>query len=160
MRTIVSVILTLSLVAMVQVAHAGFLDNNNGTVTDLNSNLLWQRCSAPSEQTSCSTSPLLYVWDDALAYCNALGLGGYADWRLPNVKELHTIIDAEKTSAPNINITAFPDTKMDYYWSSTTFIGTTSYAWYVNFNIGLSGFVMTSGSDKTIGQYVRCVRGG
>lgn len=161
MRAIVSILLALSLSAMAQVAHAGFSNNSDGTVTDLSSSLMWQRCSAPSEETNCSVSPLLYVWDDALAYCNGLGLGGYTDWRLPNIKELHSIIDATKTSAPNINISYFPDTKTDnYYWSSTTFADTTGYAWYVDFNIGGAGFVMTSPLSKTDSLYARCLRGG
>lgn len=161
MRAVASVLVALSLFTTAQPVHADFANNSDGTVTDLNSNLMWQRCSAPSEETNCSVSPLLYVWDDALAYCNGLTLGGHTDWRLPNIKELHSIINATKTSAPNISITYFPDTKTDnYYWSSTTLAGTTGYAWYTDFNIGGAGFVMTSPISKTNGLYARCVRGG
>ena len=160
MRVIVSVLLALSLSAIAQLAHADFRDNGDGTVTDLSLNLMWQHCTAPSEDTSCvSGLPSTYIWDDALAYCNALSLGGQMGWRLPNVKELHSIVDMEKVNAPNIDTTYFPDTQAAYYWSSTTFFGTSSYAWYVNFNLVGSQFVMTSGVNKLGKHYARCVRG-
>lgn len=159
MKAIVSVLFALSLSAVAQFAHAEFRDNGNGTVTDLSSNLQWQRCSAPSDEINCtSILPVTYIWDDALAYCNALALAGYADWRLPNVKELQTIVDVTKTSDPTINTSYFPDTQVAYYWSSTTSLGTTSYAWYVNFNIHTGKWWMTSSVDKRDVQYVRCVR--
>ena len=161
MRAIQSILLALSVSAMTQLAHAGFSDNGDGTVTDQSSGLMWQRCSAPSVETDCASStPALYNWDNALAYCNALSLAGQTDWRMPNVKALHSILDATKTTEPTINTSYFPDTQTAYYWSSTTFAGTHGYAWYVDFGIGLSGFVMTSPISKTNSQYARCVRGG
>lgn len=72
MRTIVSTFLVLSLSVAAQSAHAGFIDHGDGTVTDTSSTLMWQQCSAPSSGASCGTgSPATYIWDDALAYCNA-----------------------------------------------------------------------------------------
>ena len=160
MKVIISVFLALSFFTMVKIVHAAtFSDNGNGTVTELRSQLMWQRCTAPSSEINCVTTPSLYNWANALAYCNGLQLGGYADWRLPNIKALQSIIDVTKPTAPNINTTYFPDTQASDYWTSTTYIGSTGYAWYVNFNSSGS-FVMTSGVDKTSGQYVRCVRGG
>lgn len=161
LKTIGSVFFLLSLITIVHVTHAAPLsDNYNGTVTDLGATLMWQQCSAPSTETNCTISPSLYNWDNALAYCNGLTLANYTNWRLPNVKELHSLIDVTKTTAPSINTFIFPDTQSAYYWSSTTSVGTSSYAWYVDFNISGGRFVMTSGNDKTIGNYVRCVRGG
>lgn len=159
-KTIVSIFLALSFFTMVQVVHAAtFYDNRNGTVADLTSTLMWQRCTAPSTEIDCTTASTLYNWDGALTYCNSLVLGGYSDWRLPNVKTLHSIIDASKTTVPSINTYYFPDAQASDYWTSTSFAGTAIHAWYVNFAIG-NGVVMTSGVDKATGQYVRCVRGG
>ena len=161
MKVIISVFLVLSFFTIVNIVHAAtFSDNGNGTVTELKSQLMWQRCSAPSSEISCVITPLSYSWDNALAYCNGLQLGGYTDWRLPNIKALQSIIDVTKTTAPSINTTYFPDTLALEYWSSTTFMGTTIHAWYINFDISGGASVMTSGVDKTMGQYVRCVRGG
>jgi len=158
-RTISSYLLALSLFVMSPLAKADFFDNSDGTVTDLGTTLMWQRCSAPSEEVNCiSVLPSTYIWDDALAYCNALTLGGHTNWRLPNIKELHSILYLTKTTAPNINTSFFPNTQSAYYWSSTTFVGTLDYAWYVNFNIVGSQFAMTSPQSKLNTEYVRCVR--
>ena len=158
-KIILPSLLMLSLFIMTSIAKADFYDNSDGTVTDQGTTLMWQRCSAPSEEASCtSVLPSTYIWDEALAYCNALTLGGYTDWRLPNIKELHSILYLTKTTAPNINTDFFSDTESAYYWSSTTFVGTPSYAWYVNFNIVGSQIAMTSPQDKRNTEYVRCVR--
>jgi len=158
-KIISSSLLTLSLFIMTPVAKAGFYDNNDGTITDQGTTLMWQRCSAPSEEVSCiGVLPTTYIWDDALAYCNPLTLGGFSDWRLPDIKELHSILNLTKTTAPNINTDFFSDTESARYWSSTTFVGTLSYAWYVNFNIVGSQIDMTSPLDKRNTEYVRCVR--
>jgi len=158
MKNLVSLMFVL-LVMVVEPAYAAFLNNADGTVSDLKSNLMWQRCSAPSEEVACGgVSPATYDWDSALGYCNALTLGGYTDWRLPNVKALHSILNATKSTDPAIDTTYFPDTIGDDYWSSTTAAGTAGYAWYVEFK--LATFVMTSPVDKRSNLYVRCVRGG
>lgn len=157
---IVFKLIALSFFLMAQSTYAvtSFSNNADGTVTERLSKLMWQRCSAPAEEVNCVTTPLLYNWDNALAYCNSLTLAGHTDWRLPNVKELQSIIDVDKTVAPSINTFYFTDTQSSDYWSSTTFTGTNVHAWYVNFDIGGS-FVMTSGVDKMTPNNIRCVRG-
>jgi hypothetical protein len=158
MRVLVSTLLALSFSAMPLGADAAFLDNGDGTVTDLSSTLIWQQCTAPAQGTNCSSGTLTtYLWDQALSYCNSLTLGTYDDWRLPNIKELHSIVDLTKTSSPIINTTYFPGTPAADFWSSTTFVDTPSYAWYVQLSIGIT---MTSPVSKGTGLYVRCVRGG
>ena len=37
-------------------------------------------------------------WEDALSYAENLELAGYSDWRLPNAKELQSIVEAEQAS--------------------------------------------------------------
>ena len=158
MRAVITAGVTLLLATLTQTASAEFINNGDGTVIDSSTQLMWQRCSAPSTEFNCgSVTPVTYRWDDALTYCNDLTLGGYSDWRLPNVKTLQSLVDVTKTSSPNINTSYFPDTRQDDYWTSTTFAGTTPHAWYVNFNIVID---MVSGVDKRSGLYVRCVRGG
>lgn len=136
-------------------AQAAFQNNGDGTITDTTTNLMWQRCTAPSQDVNCAVTPALYNWDNALAYCNALTLGGHFDWRVPNVKALHSILDANKATAPVIDTLSFSDTQAASYWSSTTLTGTGSMAWYVDFS---SSIVMTSPVNKQDPQYVRCVR--
>lgn len=155
MKAIKLFLFTLIFTVVSPVTYGAYQDNGDGTVTDTTTKLMWQRCTAPSEEISCSLSAALYTWDDALAYCNGLILGGYTNWRTPNVKVLHSILDAVKTTDPTINTDYFPDTQAAYYWSSTTFTGTPSYAWYVDFSIGIA---MTSPISKQNTHYLRCVR--
>jgi hypothetical protein len=60
-----------------------FVDNGDGTVTDLASGLMWQQSDSGSGMR----------WEDALAYAEGLSLAGHDDWRLPNAKELQSIVD-------------------------------------------------------------------
>ena len=91
------------------------------------------------------------AWDAALTYCESLTLAGHADWRLPNRKELRSIVDYAKYN-PAIDTSYFPDTLSSYYWSSTTGAYGSGNAWYVNFFDG-SYF-----SNKSNAYYVRAVR--
>jgi hypothetical protein len=97
------------------------------------------------------------TWSNALLAVTALNsaaYGGYSDWRLPNVKELQSIVDYGRVS-PAIDTTYFPNAQSNGYWSSTTYADSTDFAWFVNFNYGDVYFV-----DKTSTFYVRPVRGG
>jgi hypothetical protein len=60
-----------------------FVDNGDGTVTDVATGLMWMK--ADSEEGM--------DWPAALEYSEDLELAGYSDWRLPNAKELQSLID-------------------------------------------------------------------
>jgi len=89
----------------------------------------------------------------ATTYCSTLTLGGYNDWRLPSRKELLTLSDYGRYN-PAID-PIFVNSASSYYWSSTTYAGSSSYAWFVNFNYGRQSY-----SSKYRSHYVRCVRAG
>jgi len=118
-----------------------YTDNGNGTVTDHATGLMWQQLD----------SAVGMDWADALAYAEALELGGYRDWRLPNAKELQSILDY--TRAPGITASAainplFTCTQItnmagedDYpwYWSGTThlkYTGSAASGVYICFGRG------------------------
>jgi len=61
-----------------------YKDNNNGTVTDVTTGLTWTQ-----------NRLTVMAWDQAIAACKKLRLGGFEDWRLPTCKELSTIMDAK-----------------------------------------------------------------
>ncbi|OGW00156.1 MAG: hypothetical protein A2W75_07770 [Nitrospinae bacterium RIFCSPLOWO2_12_39_15] len=111
-----------------------FTDNANGTVTDNNTGLMWQKDDDNTARE----------WESAITYCEGLSLGGDNDWRLPNIKELLSIIDT----------TYFPNTNSSYYWSSTTDADYYTNAWLVYFGDGND-----NDNGPTSSYYVRCVRG-
>lgn len=116
------------------------------TVEDNRTGLVWQRV-APTAT---------YRWKEALEYCEALALAGFSDWRLPSVKELMTIVDV-KAYEPAIDRVAFtnmpPVEYSWFFWSSSAWPRTTTYAWDVSFSDG-QAYASTTSSK----QHVRCVR--
>ncbi len=99
-----------------------FVNNNNGTITDLSTGLMWQ----------IADDGITRNWEEALSYAQDLTLANYNDWRLPSAKELQSIVDytrSPKTSnSPAIfeefQLTSITDEKgsknWGYYWSATT----------------------------------------
>lgn len=124
-----------------------YTDNADGTILDNSTGLTWQKGTTTT-----------YTWANALAYCNnnTAGLPG-SGWRLPQIKELFSLIDFSVFSnyTPCINTTYFPGTSFLMYWSATTYPVTGSQ----NLALGLyMGGGYSDLTDKTTSQYVRCVR--
>ena len=117
-------------------------DNTTQIVTDTNTKLQWQDNESVSKK-----------WTEAIDYCEALTLGGYNDWRLPNQNELRSIADRSKKE-PAISAT-FQNVVSNYYWSSSTVVGYEYYAWGVFFDNG--GHYWDYKSNE---RYVCCVRDG
>ena len=90
-------------------------------------------------------------WNGAKEYCKNLTLGGYSDWRLPNKKELVSIVD--RTKYPSIK-TGFKNVAFYSYWSSSEDVSDGSNVWRVNFYVGNAYSDRKSSKDG-----VRCVRG-
>ncbi len=105
---------------------SNLVDNGDGTVTDHSTGLMWQK--NPSTQQS--------TWFEGLSSCENLTLGGYTDWRMPNIKELISIFDFGEAS-PTVNKVFFPNMQvasLHGYWSSTTNPENTIRAWLANFH--------------------------
>jgi hypothetical protein len=139
-----------------------FTDNGNGTVTDNNTDLIWQKQDDDTyynwyQATGTVNSSYNPSGGSYKNVCGSLSLGGQSDWRVPTKKELITIVDyAIPYPGPTISTVYFPNTKSSNYWSSTTVAGYPVNAWYVYFNDGLVGTYYKHND----GMYVRCVRGG
>lgn len=124
--------------------NANFIrDNPNQVVYDTKTGLMWQDDAVGSQMD----------WSTAVTTCENLTLGGYSDWRLPNIRELNSITDRNRAN-PAIS-TNFTAASSDYYWSSTTMASNSSYAWLVLFNDGND-----DRKNKIYNYYVRCVRAG
>ena len=106
------------------------------------------------------TTPMSLTWYDAIDNCLALEYAGRTDWRLPNVRELLSLVDHSIATGARINSTAFPNcmTSIYSYWTSTIFANITTRATHVNFNAATAG--ISSQTTKTSLWYVRPVRGG
>ena len=135
-----------------------FVDNNDGTVTDNATGLMWSQDDS---------GEVLY-WEEALAYAEAATIAGYDDWRLPNIKELQSIADYSgcfpAMNTDFFNLTEVTNivydttgeqiaeqTNYPFYWSSTSnpvegedgdIDGGTIYAWFLSsgYNVDMSGY--------------------
>ncbi|WP_167881237.1 DUF1566 domain-containing protein [Leptospira gomenensis] len=96
-----------------------YVDDGDGTVRDTLNGIVWQKCSFGQNPLDCSGVTTIMDWDSALFSCRNLNLAGRT-WRVPNVKELMSLIDYSRTSFPIINIAIFANTTGGYYWSSTS----------------------------------------
>lgn len=126
-------------------------------VTDLQTGLMWKQCSEGLSGTGCATGSVVSAnWSSALTTANATTFAGFDDWRLPNISELHSLIETGCHS-PSINTTIFPNTASGFYWSSTTRAFVPHVSWSTNFS---DGGVSSGFSVKTGTQRIRLVRGG
>lgn len=134
-----------------------FVDHGDGTVTDMCTGLMWQKDTADVNGDGTidpewgGTDTL--TWRDALAYCEDLSFAGHDDWRLPNVRELQSIVDYGRWD-PAINPVFGALSRS--YWSSSTYARYPGIAWYVSFHVG----VVASDGDKVYLSHVRAVRRG
>jgi hypothetical protein len=136
-----------------------FVDNADGTVTQLNTGLMWAKCSEGQTGSGCAGDATGMVWNEALTSANNSNLGGYSDWRLPNVKELQALVDYSRYS-PAIDTNYFPNTPSgDYFWfwSGSPGVGSSNDAWVVNFG---NGYAYYNGYGRGNYFHVRLVRGG
>jgi len=117
-----------------------FKDNGDGTVTDVDNRLTWQQADVKKD------------WETAISYCEGINLVNHQDWRLPDIKELMTIVDMT-TSNPTIDLIAFPGTKASLYWSAITFESNDGNALVIDFDNG-----DIHSNEKGLTNFVRCVR--
>jgi len=130
-----------------------------GIVSDQVTGLSWERQltgHTASEGCTVNITGLLYCpLRYAAAYCAASRLGGFADWRVPTVTELISLVDFTQWY-PSIDGVAFPETPYESFWSSTRFgDGQLDYAWQVSFALGSNSPIFI---DQPV--HVRCVRTG
>ncbi len=144
--------------------------NRGATVFDKQTGLEWQRCpegfvfSDGGTNTSFADDHCAiganysFTWQQALQDAKSLDQGpGYAgatDWRVPNVKELRSIIE-EACDAPAVELAVFPDTPPVEFWSASPNIGNPGFHWYVDFALGGIAFY-----DSNVSRLVRLVRDG
>ncbi len=150
--------------------NMSYVDNGNGTITEKVTNRMWQKELDFTRRK----------WEDSIQYCENLEIGGHDDWRLPDFKELKSIVNFNKVN-PSIDEEFFPNTPMKYmFWTNTAYVGTENaqfrplparkkdqdpsefdlrgkkggtFAWAVGFQLG-AGY----GLSRDIEFYTRCIR--
>jgi len=125
-----------------------------GVVLDTVTGLMWERSVNAAPCSGSSTC----VQGAAADYCSGKTTGGHADWRLPTVLELVSLVDFTVGSpGPTIDAAAFPGTPAENFWTSMQFAGGGSAptGWLVRFSSGLTYYDISGGTDKF---RVRCVR--
>lgn len=121
--------------------QSSYSDNNDGTVSDATYKLTWQQ----SYERGIN-------WKDALNYCETLELANHTDWRMPNARELNSLVDYSRYRNA---IDPLFNSIDNAYWTSTTDPLEHHTAKCFNFTDGYLGHYDKSGS-----YYVRCVRDG
>lgn len=148
-----------------------------GMVRDNSTGLFWIRCplaenNKPAYDFNCNAEFKSFTWAEAIDACENLVHEGRSDWRLPNIKELSSILQyrhySEFENCSQVNDEAFPGIIKEgdcfnffsaiHYWSSTPHKNYTEDDkkwWYIDFKFGTTGFSL----DEDVKKYVRCVAG-
>jgi hypothetical protein len=157
-----------------------YTDNGDGTITDNNTGLMWEK---KDNSEGIHDSQAKHTWSTGtnnmdgtitttfLATLNGGGgFAGHTDWRVPNRRELDSIVDLEVfnpsiapafhqsatcTGCVDITVESCSCTRSSFYWSSSTAQYNPEFAWVVDFSFG-----GTYASDKPNLGYVRAVRAG
>lgn len=157
-----------------------FRDNRDGTVSDLITGLMWEKKCASCDGAHSRKLRLRWsgdgseatVWDwlDELNGKGAPGFAGFQDWRIPNVKELVSIVDYGRVNPAvdeaflndgcwagcgDVTSTSCSCTVVGEYWTSTTFSDFPAHALIVDLGVGF-----VDDRLKTNRHFVRAVRGG
>lgn len=146
---------------------SSYQDNGDGTVTDNVTGLMWEKLS---DDGSIHDWDSFYSFSGAItvkiAALNSASFAGHSDWRLPNIRELQTLVHYEHFSPsthfdfdsgclPGCAATSCSCTQSAHYWSSSTMAYDPTSAWALLFDNG-----STVVRGKTTFNYVRAVRGG
>lgn len=127
-----------------------FTDHRDGTITDNLTGLMWVQ--APHDLDGNSE---YQTWNNAIDYCNGLTHAGHSDWRLPNVREIQSLIDYGRYEPALPSEHPFTGIQSSGYWSGSTNMGTTEAAWSV-----VTSFGYVASLNKTRFNYVWPVRAG
>lgn len=120
-----------------------FTVNANGTVLDQKTQLIWKLCAEgqvwDSVNKVCNGETVQYSWADALQAVQTKntsgGYAGFTDWRMPNVKELLSIVEFS-CYEPAINVSVFPNAVSDTFWSSTPNAENPEYVYILSYYYG------------------------
>ena len=114
-----------------------FVDNLDGTVSNISAGLMWRKCSLGTSGPDCGVGNAKDLsWFDAKLSASGYSFAGYTDWRLPDLDELSNL---QKELCKDVSASKrfFPNDQFDYFWSASTVKGDGGSAWEANFRTGL-----------------------
>ena len=169
MKAVINIVLVITLLGGIN-AHAQtcngnlsptapnerYIDNDDGTVTDIHTGLIWMRCSLGQtwDGTACTGSVQIYTWQQALQVARGYNYAGSSAWRVPDKKQLQSIVEWSCYD-PAINLEIFrqtPDTG-SYWTASPRDYSTNGSVWRIGFGDGGD-----AGISPTASMAVRLVR--
>ncbi len=115
-------------------------------INDTGTNLMWQYDIDTSRAN-------LKNWSEALEFCNSSDFAGYDDWRLPNIFELYSTCDNNKTQPSTTILTNITQNRWSFWTSTSAAYNPEIYAWYIDFSDSLTKY-----SSKSSHHSVICVR--
>lgn len=120
---------------------------NGDCITDILTGLMWTKnANLPNK---------LMKWDEAIAYAINLSLCGYSDWRMPNINELESLMNADESKQVNwLTAQGFTNVEYNRYWSSTTYAKNNGDIWCYSGDGGIRRYY------KFYYTYIWPVRGG
>jgi len=136
-------------------APAGGTYPRTECVRDTVTGLVWEGKNATEPRSSAA----VYTYANIPAYVNyvnGIALCGYTNWRLPTRHELLSIVHYGISTEPKLHVEWFPNTRADYYWTASPYVGGTNRTWVVDFDGGLSHSTGTFANTSQL--YVRLVR--
>lgn len=125
--------------AGVPVPNPRFTDNKDGTITDDLTNLVWLKNANPFG---------FRVWEQALSLSNTLASGAEGlsdgskpgDWRLPNVREIESLVDYSQFGPCLPSGHPFDNVRPSSYWTSTSVAAAPTEAMFIILGVGPSIF--------------------
>jgi len=144
-------------------ASCRFVDNGDGTVSDLDTLLMWEQKTGANVDATVSWATAASEAVSAATGTSANGeqisgsLAGHQDWRLPSIDELETIVDfnAPACASAACIVPVFGPTHLGDYWTITSGQTDGTKAWVIGFDDGALDVIAKSGTAAT-----RLVRGG
>jgi hypothetical protein len=122
-----------------------FVDNGDGTISDMLTGLMWQKSPSTTAES----------WADALLEIAAIADGGHNDWRMPNIRELRSLVNyGESPESTWLENNGFENIQRDKYWSSTTQPGIDERGWYIDMDYGVWSYSV----KDTVENYYIAVR--
>ena len=105
----------------------------DGTVSDKESGLMWMTCAIGMSGKRCEQGkPTEFTWQAALQFAETFnkqgGFAGHTDWRLPTVKESHTLIDRQCNN-PAMNARVFINAPSYRFWTVSPVAATPEFTW-------------------------------